>query len=341
MKKISIKGTKVNSNIFINEQLENLNKYIRSEHVVIITDENVSRLYKDKFPKYDIITIGLGEKIKTIETAVSIYQKLLDLDVQRSSFLVGIGGGIVCDISGFVASTFLRGIRFGFVSTTLLSQVDASVGGKNGVNLEGYKNIIGVFNQPEFVICDLNLLKTLPEKELLCGFAEIVKHALIEDSLYFDYLKQNYQKALCLDIDILEKIVYDSIMIKASVVNKDELEKGERRKLNFGHTFGHAIEKISKLAHGESVSIGMSLASELSLKKKLITENDYLKITSLLESMKLPTKCEFDKNDIISALKKDKKRKGDLIHFVLLEKIGKSIISKISIKDLDIFLNKK
>jgi len=341
MKTISIKGNKVNSNIFINEQLGNLNKYIQSEHVVIITDENVSRLYNDKFPKYDVITIGIGEKIKTIETAVSIYEKLLDLDVQRSSFIVGIGGGIVCDISGFVASTFLRGIRFGFVSTTLLSQVDASVGGKNGVNLEGYKNIIGVFNQPEFVICDLNLLKTLPAKELLCGFAEIVKHALIEDSLYFDFLKHNYQKALCLDIDILEKIVYDSIMIKASVVNKDELEKGERRKLNFGHTFGHAIEKISKLAHGESVSIGMSLASELSLKKNLITENDYLQITSLLESMKLPTKCEFDKDEIISALKKDKKRKGDLIHFVLLEKIGKSIISKISIKDLDIFLNKR
>ncbi len=334
MIKVTIKGSGRNSDILVGEKLENLSKYIPSDNVVIITDENVSNYYLKKFPNFEVITIGTGEKVKTLDTAASIYEKLLTSDAQRSTFLVGIGGGIVCDITGFIASTFLRGINFGFVSSTLLSQVDASVGGKNGVNHKGYKNMIGVFNQPDFVICDNHLLKTLPERELLSGFAEIIKHAAIEDIEYFEYLEQNFEDALALKPDVIEKIVYDSVIIKSSVVNRDEKEKGERRKLNFGHTFGHAIEKTLKIPHGEAVSLGMVLAGSLSAKKGLLAPEKADRITALLKKYKLPVEINFDRNIILEALNKDKKRKDNNIHFVLLTDIGNSVIEEISIDEL-------
>ena len=334
MIKVEIQGADKSSDILVGEMLENLADYIPSENVVIITDENVSKYYLEKFPKFNVITIGTGEGVKTLDTASDIYQQLLDMDSQRSTFLVGIGGGIVCDITGFIASTFLRGIPFGFVSSTLLSQVDASVGGKNGVNHRGYKNMIGVFNQPGFVICDNRLLKTLPKRELLSGFAEIIKHAAIEDADYFTYLEENCDKALALDHDVIEKIVYDSVIIKSEVVNRDEQEKGERRKLNFGHTFGHAIEKTFKIPHGEAVSLGMVLAGLLSARKGLLDIETANRITDLLRQYGLPVDIDFDRNKILEALDKDKKRKGDNIHFVLLEDIGKSVIMEISIDEL-------
>jgi 3-dehydroquinate synthase len=257
VKTLEIQGTTGSSTLMVGERLQHLQNYLPAEKTITITDTNVRHHYQSLFPPGDVITIGTGEKIKNLDTVRMIYEKLVDLEAQRSSFIVGIGGGIVCDIAGFVASTYLRGLRFGFVSSTLLSQVDASVGGKNGVNLGGYKNIIGVFNQPEFVICDLDLLQTLSEKEILCGLAEIVKHAAIADLDLFNYLEDHYQKALALDREVITRLVYDSIVIKSSVVNKDETEKGERRKLNFGHTFGHALEKTSGVAHGEAVSAGI------------------------------------------------------------------------------------
>jgi len=334
MKRVEIHGAAKNSTILIGECLKNLSNYIPSQDVVLITDETVSRYYQKDFPEFRTITIGTGEPIKTLDTAGMIYQALLDMDAQRSTFIVGIGGGIVCDITGFVASTFLRGVRFGFVSSTLLSQVDASVGGKNGVNFKGFKNMVGVFNQPEFVICDLNLLKTLPERELLSGFAEVVKHAVIEDRDLFAYIENNADKALALDQTVLERFVHDSVLIKSSIVNRDEKEKGERRKLNFGHTFGHAIEKTTGIPHGEAISLGMVLAASLSVRKQLLSEKEFQRIIRLLENLKLPTVLEYDKKEVMAALKKDKKREGDHIHFVLINGIGKSIITEISIQEL-------
>jgi 3-dehydroquinate synthase len=319
----------------VGEVLERLTDYIPGKNVVIITDENVKALYGKEFPAFPVITIGMGEGIKTLETAADIFQQLLDMEAQRSTFIVGIGGGIVCDISGFIASTFLRGVGFGFVSSTLLSQVDASVGGKNGVNYKGYKNMVGTFNLPDFVICDMNLLKTLPERDVLCGFAEIIKHAAIEDADLFRYLEGHHEKALCLDSEVIEKLVYDSVVIKAGVVSRDEKEKGERKKLNFGHTFGHAIEKTAGLPHGEAVSLGMVLAASLSVKKGLLTQNEADRITALLAMYKLPTRITWERAAILDALKRDKKRKGESIQFVLLEAIGKSVVVDISIDDLD------
>ncbi len=334
MKTLEIQGRTGHSFIHVGEILRNLENYIPSKNVVLITDKNVKRFYENDFPPHPVITIGTGEKIKNLDTVRDIYEKLVAIGTDRSTFIVGIGGGIVCDITGFVASTYLRGVRFGFVSSTLLSQVDASVGGKNGVNFKDYKNMIGVFNQPEFVLCDLNLLNTLPLQEVLCGLAEIVKHAVIGDSHLFNYLEAHYQEALALDNDVIEKLVYDSIIIKSTIVNRDELEKGERRKLNFGHTFGHAFEKTTGVPHGEAVSIGMVVASRLSVKKGYLLVKDAEKIKTLLQKIGLPVRGQFKGKSILDALKKDKKRTGDRIYFVLLNKIGNAIVDQISINDL-------
>jgi 3-dehydroquinate synthase len=225
-------------------------------------------------------------------------------------------------------------VRFGFVSTTLLSQVDASVGGKNGVNFEGYKNIIGTFNQPDFIICDPVLLKTLPEKEIRNGCAEIVKHAAIADKVFFTYLENNYEKISKLERDVIEKIVYESVMIKSRVVNSDEMEKGERRRLNFGHTVGHAIEKVTGSTHGEAISAGMCAAARISEKRGLLSGEDRARIEIILGNMKLPTRISADMEIILEAMTRDKKREGNSIHFVLLNGIGDAIIEEISIKEL-------
>lgn len=339
MKTLEIHGSTGDSTIRVGEKLQNLGKYIPAENVVIITDVNVTRFYQNNFPPHPVITIQTGEKIKNLDTVRSIYGKLVELGVDRSTVIIGIGGGIVCDITGFVASTFLRGVKFGFVSSTLLSQVDASVGGKNGVNFKGYKNMVGVFSQPEFVICDLSLLNTLPQKEVLCGLAEIVKHAAIGDADLFKYLEEHYQKALALDTVVIERLVYDSVVIKSAIVNKDEKEKGERRKLNFGHTFGHAIEKTTGAPHGEAVSVGMVMASELSVRRGHLQPKNAGRIKSLLRNLKLPTRLQADRKTVFDALQKDKKRKGDYIYFVLLENIGKPFVDKISINELDNVIN--
>jgi len=335
MKTIRIHGDTGASTILVGEVLESLGKYAPLEKTVVITDTNVRRHYQKDFPPCEIIEIKSGEKIKTLETVKEIYQRLTEIEADRSSFIVAIGGGVVCDIAGFVASTYMRGVRFGFVSTTLLSQVDASVGGKNGVNLGGYKNMVGVFNQPEFVICDLNLLKTLPEKDLLSGFAEIVKHAIIGDPELFSYLEENYERGLSLDTDVINRLVCDSIVIKSSIVNRDEKETGERRKLNFGHTFGHAIEKTTGASHGEAISAGMVIASVLSNKRGYLSAEDAEKIEGLLVKLKLPTRLPFDLGTVLDALRKDKKRNGNSINFVLLRAIGDAVVEKISIKELE------
>jgi len=335
MKVFNVHGSTGNSAILIGESFQNIKKYIPAENVVIITDTNVRRYYLKDFPPYEIIEIGTGEKIKNLDTVQSIYRKLVELEADRSSFIIGIGGGIVCDITGFVASTYMRGVRFGFVSSTLLSQVDASVGGKNGVNFNGYKNMVGLFNQPEFVICDMNLLRTLPENEVLCGLAEIVKHAAIADSDMFSYLEEHYEKALELDNVVIEKLIYDSLVIKSSIVNRDEKEEGERKKLNFGHTFGHAIEKATSVPHGEAVGVGMLVAAKLSAKRGRLQSEDVKRIEDLLKKLKLPTILPIDKGPILDALRKDKKRRGDTIDFVLLHGIGKAVVEEISMKELE------
>ena len=335
MKSFKIHGITGDSTIVVGEALQNVEMYVSSEQLVVITDSNVRQIYAKDFPPCEIIEIGIGEKIKNLDTVKTIYGRLVELEADRSCFIVGIGGGVVCDIAGFVASTYLRGVRFGFVASTLLSQVDASVGGKNGVNFEGYKNMVGVFNQPEFVICDMNLLKTLPEREVLCGLAEVVKHAAIGDVDLFSYLEENYKRVLQLNPEVIEKVVYDSVLVKSSTVSKDEKEMGERRKLNFGHTLGHAIEKSTGAPHGEAVGTGMVIASVLSEKRGYLPTEEMERIVALVNKFKLPTRVHVDKRKLLDALRKDKKREGEVINFVLLRGIGKAVVEKISLKELE------
>lgn len=335
MKALHIQGKTGKSAIMVGEQFQNLEHYISGRPAVFITDCRVQDIYGKEFPGGPVITIGCGESIKILDTVADIYRQLVDLEADRYTLIVGIGGGIVCDIAGFAASTYMRGVPFGFVASTLLSQVDASVGGKNGVNFGGFKNMVGVFSQPEFVICDMNMLKTLSKRDLLCGFAEIVKHAVIADADMFAYLEENWSQALALDAAVIEKLVYDSVVIKADVVSRDETEKGERRILNFGHTIGHAIEKTTGLPHGEAVSIGMVAAAGMARNMGLLSEIDAGRIESLLNRLTLPTRLTGQRDAILSAMRKDKKREGEDIQFVLPNSIGKAAVRPIPLTFLD------
>ncbi len=331
MKILSIEGSTGNSEIIVNTPFIIAKELLEDERTFIITDTNVRALYEKDFPPGEIITIGTGEKIKTLRTVEQIYKKLVELEADRSSFILGIGGGIVCDIAGFAASTYMRGVRFGFIASTLLAQADAAIGGKNGVNFEGYKNMIGIFKQPEFVICDPAMLRTLPERELKTGFAEIIKHALISSSELFEYLVKNNKKALDLNPEIIEDLVYHSVSIKSEIVNRDESEKGERRKLNFGHTIAHALEKTTELTHGEAVAAGIGISSKLSMKYSNLSAGDETKIHELLKQFDLNRKISFSCSDVKKAIRKDKKREKEIIYCIMLKKIGESIIKEIPI----------
>lgn len=336
MKTLSIQGSYGRSDIHVGESLDRLEHHIpKDRRAIIITDNVVRDLYEDRFPHGDVISIGTGEKIKTLATLEHILERLIEMETDRSVFIVGIGGGIVCDITGFAASIYLRGVDFGYVSTTLLSQVDASVGGKTGVNFGGYKNMVGVFNQPGFVICDTTLLKTLPPVEVSCGFAEIVKHAIIADAGMFAFLEENSKRALNLERSVIQSLVYESVSIKARVVECDEREKGERRKLNFGHTFGHAIEKTAGLRHGEAVSLGMVIAGALSVDKGLLHPDEQARIVALLKSLGLPVRIQVDKEVVLDAMLKDKKREGDSIKFVLADGLGKALVQDVTLGELE------
>lgn len=317
----------------VGARLESISDYV-PDHAVIITDQVVNDLYGAYWKGYRTIITGQGEKNKTLQAVEEIYSQLLEFDVDRSGFILGIGGGIVCDIAGFVASTYMRGVRFAFIPTTLLAQVDASIGGKNGVNFQGYKNMVGTFNQPDFILSDPHVLSSLPQAERSNGFAETVKHALIADGEFFGYIMKNIEKIKVLDEQAINHLVKRSVEIKSNIVNRDEREKGERRKLNFGHTFGHAIEKVNGISHGQAVSLGMLIAARLSRTKRFIRDYDLERIQNVLEELNLPTEMDFDKTAVLKALMKDKKREQDSIHFILLESVGNAIVEKISVQEL-------
>ena len=334
METLNIHGVSGDSRILIGESLANLSAYLPSKPAVIITDATVRKLYGHLFPPLAVIEIGSGEEIKTIDTVCRIYTALMEQGLDRTGFVVGIGGGIVCDIAGFVASTYMRGIDFGFAATTLLAQVDASVGGKNGVNFGGFKNMVGVFNQPRFVICDPHLLSSLPRRELCCGFAEIIKHALISNADMFAFIEHNSGRALALARDVIERLVHESVALKAGIVSRDEKEAGERRKLNFGHTFGHAIEAVSGIPHGEAVSAGMVIAARLSAARGMLPDADLQRICRLLAAMDLPRHVPVTVDALVDALQKDKKRARDRIHVILLDAIGRAVVQTFDMREL-------
>ncbi|PID58345.1 3-dehydroquinate synthase [candidate division KSB3 bacterium] len=330
-----IRGSSGESLIVLGESLDHLDRYITNRNCAIVTDEHIAKLYGDRFPSGELILTGCGEQHKTLRTVEMLYQRFLDARLDRSSLVLAVGGGLVSDMAGFAASTYLRGLRFGVVATTLLAQVDAGVGGKTGVNFQGYKNTIGVFAQPEFVLMNFEVLRTLPPRVLGCGFAEAIKHGAIADPDLFCFMEDHVQSICALEASAVERIVNDSVRIKAAVVNNDEKEDGDRRKLNFGHTFGHAVEKTLGLPHGESVAIGMMVAAELSHNKGGLSRTEVERLRQLLEAYGLPTSIESDKTALKEAMQRDKKRYGTRIRFVLLEELGRAVVEDLDLEELE------
>jgi 3-dehydroquinate synthase len=323
------------SDIHIGRVDELLPSLLPDSRVIVITDANIDRRQHSLLKDFEFIMIGTGESIKTLHTVETIYRRFVELGIDRSSFVLGIGGGIVTDITGFVASTYMRGLRFGFISTTLLGQVDASLGGKNGVNLDGYKNMVGTFNQPQFVICDPSLLSTLPEREFRAGMAEIVKAGIIADHSLFERIERYPFEELRTDYDLLGEIILSAIKVKAEIVGRDERESGERRKLNLGHTFAHAIEKLSmEMNHGEAVAVGTSLASRMAVQLGVLKVEDAERIERLLTALGFSLTPPLPIKRLVSAISKDKKADGDTIHFVLPTSIGSCEVRRMSIKEI-------
>jgi len=335
MRSMILEGLTGTTSIELGFPFSSIREYCSGKRLAVITDSTVYRLHGDYFPEGQAAVLGSGEFSKNLGTVGEIYEFFLSQELDRSSCVVGIGGGVVCDIAGFCASTYLRGVPFGYVPTTFLAQVDASVGGKNGVNLKSYKNLIGTFNQPQFVLCDFKLLRTLPEKEVSNGVAEVIKHALIGNSSLFSRLEENHERIMSLDEDILEEIVNASLQVKIEVVSQDEKESGYRRILNFGHTIGHGVEKTLGLSHGESVSIGMVMEVKLSVIKGRLDTKIVERIKGVLEAFGLPVMAMLDKDAVMDAIRKDKKRQDSEIHCVLLEGIGSAKIEAITIDELE------
>lgn len=338
MDKITLKTATAETNIFVGYPFAEFKKEeilrFSKNDITIITDSNVKAIYGRHFSDYNVIELKPGEDSKSLKTIENIYQQLLDFKLDRHGLIIGIGGGVVCDITGFVASTYLRGVRFGFVASSLLAQVDAAIGGKNGVNLLSFKNVIGTITQPEFVICDPTMLNTLPENEYICGLAEIVKSALVGNKELFNILESNIDTIINKDKSVLYKIIQETIKFKVSIVEQDEKDKGIRQILNLGHTFAHAIESKTGMSHGEAVSIGICKSAELSVKMGLLNDTEFDKIKVLINKFNLPIEMKLSFAEILPALTKDKKRVDDMINFILLKSIGEPIIHKFKSEEL-------
>jgi 3-dehydroquinate synthase len=334
LEKIVINTPGSRSEIMIGAGWETVNDFLPQTGVVIITDDNIRAIYGDRFPDVPVFSVIPGEDSKKLTVIEELAEKLLDGGIDRNGFILAVGGGVVCDLAGFLASVYLRGIRCGYVSTSLLSQVDASTGGKNGVNLGGTKNILGIIRQPEFVICDPAMLITLSDEEYLSGLAEMIKTAVIGDMELFDLIENNYSSIMAREYDLLSTLVGKSVKFKAAVVTEDENEKGLRRILNFGHTFGHAIEMKTKVKHGFAVAAGMELATAFSHERGLTEDFTMQRIINLLNAYDLLGDYNIPSDQIEKLVMHDKKKTGSGINFVFTAGIGKAVVEKVPVEEI-------
>ena len=345
MKKITVNTDKKYDIIIQKGILANCGGYIKplcnANRVAIITDSNVAPLYLDKvrqslmFEGYDVFEhiISAGEKSKNLDNIAQIYSLLADNHFSRSDIIVALGGGVVGDMAGFAASTYMRGIDFVQIPTTLLAQVDSSVGGKTGVDISQGKNLVGAFHQPILVLIDTQTLDTLPVRVRNDGMGEVIKYGCISSKKLFEFIEDNET------FDNIERIIAECVTIKRDIVSRDERESGERKLLNFGHTFGHAIEKLNNytgVTHGEAVAIGMVMAAKMGGKMGVCDEGIADRIALLCIKNHLPIGTNLDFEQIKQATLNDKKANGDFIDFVLLTKIGNSVVKKINVRDMTV-----
>ena len=311
----------------------------KGRKICIVTDSKVDEIYGEqllgilggcckKVVKY---AFPNGEKNKNLDTVREIYRFLIEEKFDRKDLLIALGGGVVGDTTGFVAATYLRGIDFIQIPTTLLAQADSSIGGKTGVDFDSYKNMVGAFKMPILVYMNLSTLTTLDERQYFSGFAEIMKHGLIKDSMFYEWLIENMYEICERDIKVLEEMLIRSCNVKKMVVEKDPTEQGDRALLNFGHTIGHAIEKAKnfELYHGECVALGAVAAAYISWKKELLSMDEYYEIRDMFVPFYLPISVDnIDPQEILKYTKSDKKMDSGRIKFVLLKKIGKAVIDQ-------------
>ena len=312
---------------------------IQNRRVMIITDSNVLPLYaqpllqelEGKCLKACMFSFPAGESNKTLDTVRAAYTKLIEEGFDRKDLLLAVGGGVVGDLTGYVAATYLRGVDYVQIPTTLLAQADSSIGGKTGVDFDGYKNMVGAFKMPKLVYMNLSTLKSLSDRHFFNGFAEIMKHGLIKDAGFYEWLISNMYEICERDMDVLEEMIMQSCTIKKLVVEKDPTEQGDRALLNFGHTIGHAIEKAKNfdLLHGECVALGCVAAAYISWKRELLTMEEYYEIRDMFVPFYLPITVEgIDPEEILTLTKSDKKMEAGKIKFVLLKRIGKSMVDR-------------
>ncbi|MEP6950671.1 MAG: 3-dehydroquinate synthase [Ginsengibacter sp.] len=309
-------------------------KMCPKDNTIFITDENIHALHSGKFTGRQTIVIKAGEQFKNQQTVDSVISQLISLHADRQTFIVGVGGGVVTDIAGFVASVYMRGVKFGFVPTSILAMVDASVGGKNGVDVGVYKNLVGTINHPEFLLYDYSFLETLPDAEWVNGFAEIIKHACIKDAEMFHFLEEYSLMKFRSSLTDTAAIIKRNVDIKYSVVSGDENETGDRKLLNFGHTIGHAIENAGKLPHGHAISIGMAVACRISEEVNSFSEAETKRVTDLLIKYELPVVFTSDKQKTWEILQHDKKKSGSNMSFIVLDTIGKASVKSIPLDHL-------
>lgn len=330
--------------ICFEENFSNLAQAMRAEGLVdrkicIVTDSNVGPLYESAVEEVlrkvssdiSVFTFEAGEKNKNLDTVSSLYQTLIQNGLDRKSLLVALGGGVVGDLTGFGAATYLRGIDFIQIPTTLLAQVDSSVGGKTGVDFQQYKNMVGAFHQPKLVYMNLSTLTTLPAEQFACGMGEILKTGLICDGEFFRFVCLEQESIKALDMKLIAAMVRRCCEIKAGVVERDPKEQGERALLNLGHTVGHAVEKLKNftLLHGQCVGAGLVAAAYLSMKRGLLNEQEYQEICRGCADYDLPIHVDgLIPQDVLAATKKDKKMEQGHIKFILMDGIGKSFIDK-------------
>lgn len=356
MEKICVDLKENSYSIIIEKSFSNLRNFIPIEEkdkrkFIIITDENVSKYHLQGFLKElnhpaertFSYAVSPGENSKCLETADKIYDFLLNINTERTDVIFALGGGVIGDIAGFVASTYCRGLSFIQVPTTLLAQIDSGIGGKTGVNHRGVKNLIGSFYQPKLVYINTNVLNTLPENEIRNGLAEAVVHGIIADHNIVDYILNNVYNILEVKNNILIPLIYNNCKVKASVVQQDEKDTGIRKILNFGHTFGHAIESIYeyKYSHGECVSMGTVAAFKTSVYLNLISIDKLHYIKNILDMIGLPTKLKgLDWKKITERMKYDKKTEEYVTTFILPLEIGKVTCRQLEIdSDLIAFIS--
>jgi 3-dehydroquinate synthase len=305
--------------------LQDLHRLAPAASTIIITDDNIAGIHGEKLKGYRLLTFPAGEEHKSLDTVARLAEQLLEHGAHRKTLLLGLGGGVVTDLVGFLASTFMRSLPFAFVPTTVLAQVDAAIGGKNGVNLALHKNMLGTVSQPQFVLFDLEYLNTLPDEHWRSGFAEVIKYGFISDARILTTLQGGGLEYFKGHPEKLSELIEGCVDVKNKIVNADEHDIGLRKMLNFGHTAGHAFETLYALPHGYAIGLGMRVAMRLSEQFANLMPDAGEQLADLLTQYELPTTIDYNENEVMDLLLTDKKRLEAGIEYVLIEKPGVAI----------------